>query len=517
MPENTSKHATLRLILGDQLHHGHSWFSKKDPAVTYVLMEVRQETDYAWHHIQKVVCFFAAMRRFAGWLEKEGHKVIYYRLDDKHNRQSFAKNLKALVEEGGFTRFEYLLPDEYRVDEDLKKCAAELNIEWEAFDTEHFLTTRDELAGFYKDKKTYLMESFYRAMRKKHDILMAGDQPMHGKWNFDADNRKKLPASHTPVDPKLFPNDVTEIYEMVAATDIFTIGSMEPEHCYWPLDREQALGLLNFFTEECLPFFGTFEDAMSTGSWSVYHSRLSFAMNVKLLTPLEVIEAAIKAQNKRENEISFNQIEGFVRQILGWREYMRGMYWHKMPDFAKTNHLDHTAKLPKWYWTAKTKMNCLKHAIGQSLDKAYAHHIQRLMVTGNFALLAGTDPDEVDQWYLGIYIDAIEWVEITNTRGMSQYADGGDIATKPYVSSAAYINKMSDYCKTCFYKYDKKTGDRSCPFNSLYWNFYDRHEKEFRDHPRIGMVYKIWDKMGPKQRTELLEQAEKYLSKIEDL
>lgn len=256
---------------------------------------------------------------------------------------------------------------------------------------------------------------------------------------------------------------------------------------------------------------------MTVHAWSVYHSRLSFSLNIKLLSPREVIDAAIQEWEKRPEEISFNQVEGFVRQIIGWREFMRGVYWAKMPEFAAMNFFGHEAKLPEWYWTGKTKMNCLKHAIGQSLDQAYAHHIQRLMVTGNFALLAGVHPDEVDQWYLGIYIDALDWVEITNTRGMSQFADGGIIGSKPYVSSAAYIDKMSDYCGSCFYNKAKKVGEKACPFNSLYWNFYDRHTDKLARNPRIGMMYKVWERMKQEDKTALLEQAEKYLTNINDL
>jgi deoxyribodipyrimidine photolyase-related protein len=240
-------------------------------------------------------------------------------------------------------------------------------------------------------------------------------------------------------------------------------------------------------------------------------------MNIKMLSPTEVIAAATLAWEKDMEKISFNQLEGFVRQILGWREFMRGVYWAHMPEYNQLNFLEHSAALPEWFWTGKTKMNCLKHAIGQSLDHAYAHHIQRLMVTGNFALLAGVNPDELDKWYLGIYIDALDWVEITNTRGMSQFADGGIVGTKPYVSSAAYIDKMSDYCGSCYYKKSEKVGERACPFNSLYWNFYDRHADKLKRNPRIGMMYKVWERMSQQDRTAILEQAEKNLERINEL
>jgi deoxyribodipyrimidine photolyase-related protein len=269
----------------------------------------------------------------------------------------------------------------------------------------------------------YLMESFYRYMRKKHDVLMKGENPVHGQWNFDADNRKKLPKGITIPTPLTFDHNVEPLIEELSKATIKTIGDINAKCFEWPIDRAQSIALLDFFITQCLPKFGTYQDAMTPDEWSLYHSRLSFSMNVKLLSPLEVIERAIEAWKSNPKEIDYNQVEGFVRQILGWREYMRGIYWLKMPDYASLNFFNHQATLPNWYWTGNTNMNCLKQAIDQSLTHAYAHHIQRLMITGNFALLAGVHPDEVDAWYLGIYIDAIEWVEITNTRGMSQFAE----------------------------------------------------------------------------------------------
>lgn len=512
----TSK--TLRLILGDQLNSQHSWFKKQDQTVTYVLMEIRTETDYVQHHIQKVIGFFAAMRNFGKELQDLGHQVIYLRLNDKVNLQSFDKNCEALIARHQFTNFEYQQPDEYRLDEHLKDFTEKLNIPFKSYDTEHFYSSRNELGDLFLSKKMYLMETFYRYMRKKHQLLVVdGDKPLNGKWNFDADNRNKLPKDHKATAPFLFYNKLQDIENDILAAKVKTIGNVDSSHFIWPINRTQSLELLDFFLENCLPFFGTFQDAMAPQEWSVYHSRISFSMNLKMLSPKEVVDKAVATYFKNQDKIEYNQLEGFVRQIIGWREYMRGMYWLKMPDYASLNFFKHQEPLPKWYWTGKTKMNCLKNAINQSLDYAYAHHIQRLMITGNFALLAGVNPDELDLWYLGIYIDAIEWVEITNTRGMSQFADGGMIATKPYVSSATYINKMSSYCKGCHYDPAKKTGDKACPFNSLYWNFYDKHESKLAKNPRIGMMYNVWKKMKPQAKSELLEQAQYYLNHINDL
>lgn len=508
----------MRLILGDQLNINHSWFSTVDQNVTYVLMEVKTETDYAPHHIQKVIGFFAAMQNFAMELQQQKHQVIYIHLNDEYNLQRFDENCKYLIDKYNFTKFEFQLPDEYRVDAHLKAFAEQLQIPFSIYDSEHFYSTRNELKELFADKKTYLMETFYRYMRKKHKVLLEDENnPLHGKWNFDEDNRQKLPKNHKPIAPFLYSNDLTTIENEILLSKIKTIGFVDSKNFIWPINRAQSLALLDFFVENCLQLFGTFQDAMAPNEWSIYHSRLSFSLNTKLISPQEVVNKAITAHFKSPNSIAFHQLEGFVRQIIGWREYMRGVYWLKMPEYATLNFFEHTGLLPEWFWTGKTKMNCLKNAITQSLNFAYAHHIQRLMVTGNFALLAGVHPDEVDVWYLGVYIDAIEWVEITNTRGMSQFADGGIVGTKPYVSSAAYINKMSSYCSGCHYDKTKKTGEKSCPFNSLYWNFYDKHENKLAKNPRIGMMYNVWNKMNPDAKAELLMQADYYLKNINKL
>ena len=508
---------TLRLILGDQLNRNHSWFKSVDDSVTYVMMEIRTETDYAQHHIQKVVGIIAAMQNFANQLKSNNHNLIYLHLNDENNLQSFQDNIQNLISENEFNHFEYQLPDEYRVDQDLIELCNTISIPSKSVDSEHFFTSRNELGDFFQGKKTFLMESFYRAMRKKHAVLMDGDQPFTGKWNYDSDNRKKLPKDHKPTSPLIFDNDVSEILFEINKTDIKTIGSIDANHFLWPINREQSLELLDFFATECLSLFGSFQDAMTPNEWSIYHSRISFSMNIKLISPKEVIDRVTLEWQKRSDEIEYHQLEGFVRQIIGWREYMRGIYWNQMPDYATLNYFNNSDKLPSWFWTGTTKMNCLKEAINQSLNYGYAHHIQRLMITGNFALLAGVHPDEIDAWYLGIYIDAFEWVQITNTRGMSQFADGGIVGTKPYVSSASYIDKMSNYCGSCYYKKAIKTGDKACPFNSLYWNFYDKNESKLAKNPRIGMMYNVWRKMKPEDKTALLEQADYYLKNINDL
>ena len=508
---------TLRLVLGDQLNEKHSWFKQPDDTVTYVLMEIRQETDYVTHHIQKVVAFFAAMRAFARRLREGGHNVIYLTLDDPGNLQTIGDNLATLIERNQFTRFEYLLPDEYRLDLQLQQLTEELPVACQARDTQHFLTERGDLEEFFSGKKRYLMESFYRWMRKRHDILLDSSKPVGGKWNYDLKNRRAY-DNRVPI-PRalLFENDVSGILETLRKQKVDTIGEIQSPTLIWPVTRSQSLDLLDHFVNNFLPEFGTYQDAMVLANWHLFHSRLSFAMNTKMLHPMEVIEAAIEAWENNPSRIEIQQIEGFVRQILGWREYMRGIYWALMPDLAAKNYFGHQAELPGFYWTGQTRMKCLQAAIGQSLKHAYAHHIQRLMITGNFALLAGVHPSAVDEWYLGIYIDAIQWVELPNTRAMSQFADGGSVATKPYVSSARYIHTMSDYCTTCQYRWNRRHGESACPFNSLYWDFFDRNRKRLENNARVGMMYRTWDRMKNDEKTHILDQAAAYRDNVNSL
>lgn len=514
----------IRLILGDQLNAAHSWFGKPDEGTLYVLMEVRQETDYAWHHVQKVLGFFGAMRRFAEERRAEGHRVLYLTLQDDRNERSIPANLLWILKESKAWCFGYQLPDEYRLDVQMKEFAAGCGCTVEVADTEHFITARDGIAELFKGKKQYLMERFYRVIRERTGLLMSGERPIGGQWNFDKENRGRPPKSHLAPAPLLFDHDLLDIQRMLEANAVKTIGTVDAAHFTWPLDRAESLELLSYFCEHLLHHFGTYQDALMPGQWALYHSRLSFAMNVKLISPLEVCQAAEAAWKADPERITLAQVEGFIRQIIGWREYMRGVYWAQMPSYSTLNFFGHDRALPQWYWTGRTKMACMREAITGSLNNAYAHHIQRLMITGNFALLAGMDPDEVDRWYLGIYIDAIEWVEITNTRGMSQWADGGIVGTKPYVSSGAYINKMGHHCGTCFYDVKDRTGPKACPFNALYWHFHARNRERLESPDarpgtmmRVGMVHRTWEKMDPITRKALLDKGDELLATLEDL
>ncbi|WP_343487750.1 cryptochrome/photolyase family protein [Allomuricauda sp. d1] len=501
----------LRLILGDQLNHNHSWFTTTNDKIIYLMAEMRQETDYVKHHVQKVAAFFAAMRNFAEELSEKGHNIAYIKITDDDAKKSLGELIKKHVAEIEAKKFEYQLPDEYRLDEQLKSICDGLEIETKAFGTEHFYTTRDELEAFFKGKKQLLMESFYRMMRKKHGIMVTNDQPEGGKWNFDQSNRKKWAGEPEIPHERGFRKDVSQILKEIEEAGVTTFGNISAENLSWPTSRSDCLSVLNHFCKELLVHFGDYQDAMHTEEKFLFHSRLSFAMNSKMLSPKEVIDKVLDYYYENKNNIHISQVEGFIRQVLGWREYMRGVYWKEMPQYAKLNELDNHYPLPDFFWTGKTKMNCLKHAIGQSLDEAYAHHIQRLMVIGNYALLTQIHPDQVDEWYLGVYIDAIEWVEITNTRGMSQFADGGIVATKPYVSSANYINKMGNYCKECSYSHTKKLGEGACPFNALYWNFLDEKKEHFKNNQRMGMMLNLLEKKDTEELQALKKRARQVL------
>ncbi len=503
---------TLRLILGDQLNYNHSWFKDTSENVIYFMAETKEETSYVKHHIQKIVGFFLAMRNFADHLKKNNHEVIYYQIDDKDNKQSLEQNLTSIIKKHQISKFEYLLPDEYRLDQKLEAFCNQLDIDSSSKDTEHFYTERNDISKFFEGKKEMVMEYFYRDMRKKHDLLMNDKQPVGGQWNYDKSNRKKWSGQVEVPSYKNFKKDVSEVINQINKSDIKHFGRINAKSFSWPTSRKEALDVLEFFCKHLLPYFGDYEDAMHTDEKMLFHSRLSFALNSKMLSPNEVNNAIIKHYHKHQDQIDISQVEGFVRQVLGWREYMRGIYWKEMPDYASKNALNNKNKLPDFYWTGKTKMNCLNQSINASLDHAYAHHIQRLMVLGNFALLTMTNPDEVDAWYLGVYIDAIEWVEITNTRGMSQFADGGIVATKPYVSSGSYINKMSNYCKSCHYKVKAKEGEEACPFNNLYWNFLHEKQDEFKNNPRMNMMMSLLKKMNKSTLENHINRSQKIIN-----
>lgn len=505
---------TLRLILGDQLTHTISSLQGCDKAYDIILMcELWDEATYVKHHKKKIAFLFSAMRHFANELRDKGYKIEYISLNDENNSSSFTSEVKkALQRHADVTRIIVTFPGEYRVLKMIESWKNEFSCGIEICEDDRFLSTPDEFAEWADGRKELRMEYFYRQMRKKYSILMNDAEPAGGKWNYDKQNRKppkselSIPAPYTAQTDEI----TREVIEMVAKRFDSHFGDLEP--FYFAVTRQQALYCLDKFVEERLHQFGDYQDAMIQNEPWIYHSHISFYLNCGLLTPLEAIEKAENAYH--HGDAPLNAVEGFIRQILGWREYIRGMYWLNMPDYRKANFLNAKRSLPDFYWTGETKMNCIRQCVTETKENAYAHHIQRLMVLGNFALLAGIHPDQVNEWYLIVYADAYEWVEMPNVTGMILYADGGKLSSKPYAAGGSYINKMSDYCKGCSYKVSKKNGDDACPFNYLYWDFLARNRSKLKDNQRIGMMYATFDRMNDEKQAAIRDDSQRFFSTL---
>ncbi len=500
----------LILIFGDQLSEGLSALQTAEKARDVVVMaEVMAEGTYVPHHPQKIILVLSAMRKFGQHLQAAGWQVAYTRLDDPGNSHSISGELLRRAAEFGVARVLVTQPGEWRLDAVLREMPLDVTI----LPDDRFICTNPEFAAWADGRKQLRMEYFYRDMRRKTGLLMEGDKPAGGQWNFDHDNRKPAtPDLFRAPPPRFAPDAVTEeVAQLVEARFPDHFGKARPFG--WATDRAGALIALDHFMAHSLPAFGDYQDAMLVTDPVLSHSLLSPYLNIGLLTPMEI---CLRAEAEwKAGRAPINSVEGFIRQIIGWREFMRGIYFLEGPDYPQRNMLGHSRSLPPLYWGAATKMNCLSHAVGQTRDMAYAHHIQRLMVTGNFALLAGVDPGQVHEWYLSVYIDAYEWVEAPNTVGMSQFADGGVVGSKPYVSSGAYIDRMSDYCGGCAYSVKEKSGPKACPFNLLYWHFLMRHRDRFQGNPRMGQMYRTWDKMETGHKTRVLADADAFLARME--
>ena len=500
----------LRVVLGDQLSHGLSALDGLDPARdTVLLMEVMGECDYVPHHPQKIALILSAMRHFGAALAATGVSVRHVRLDEPGNTGTLAGEVARAVRALRPAVVVATEPGEWRVAQDMRGWEAGLGVEVEIRADDRFLCPLPWFSQWAEGRRQLRMEFFYREMRRQHGILMAGDQPEGGQWNYDAENRRKLPRGVTPPAPLRFAPDETtrEVMALVADRFAGNFGSLEGFN--WPVTARDARHALDDFIAHRLPLFGAYQDAMATGEDTLFHALISTSLNCGLLLPREACEAAEAAY--RAGAAPLNAVEGFIRQILGWREYVRGLYWLKMPDYAGLNALDAERALPGFYWGAPTTMACMAAAVGQTGRLAYAHHIQRLMVTGNFALLAGVAPAAINEWYLAVYADAYEWVELPNTHGMAIWADGGIMASKPYAASGAYINRMSDYCAGCAHDVKRATGEGACPFNFLYWDFMARHADKFRRNPRMAMPLNTMDKMAPEKLAAMRAEAKTFL------
>ena len=505
---------SLRFVLGDQLTHSLSSLRGLDKATDVVLIvEVHNEATYVRHHKQKIAFLFSAMRHFAESLRGQGVTVDYVKLDDPANTGSFTTELERAVERHGSREVIVTEPGEWRVWEMMLDWRERFDVPVHIRDDDRFIASRDEFARWADGRKTYRMEFFYREMRRKTGLLMNGEEPEGGQWNYDHDNRKKLPAKLVlPSRTRFEPDAITrEVLVLVASRFGNHFGDLEP--FAWAVTREGALEALAHFVETCLDGYGDYQDAMKTGEDFLYHSIISPYLNAGLLTAREVADAAVAAYEK--GKAPLNAVEGFVRQVIGWREFVRGIYWTRMPDYAATNHLNAKRNLPALYWNGETTMHCLKECVRTSRQHAYAHHIQRLMVTGNFALLAGIAPEQIEEWYLVVYADAYEWVELPNVHGMVLHADGGVLGSKPYAASGAYIDRMSDYCSSCSYDVKIKTGEQACPFNYLYWNFLIENEGQLAKNPRMAMPYRTLQKMTDARKQEIVTDSATFLESLE--
>lgn len=505
---------TLHFIFGDQLSHSLSTLRDFDKNEDVVLMcEVTQETTYVWHHVKKLAFIFSAMRHFAEELKEKGFKVEYVKLDDEDNSGSFDSELLRAVEKFKPQNISIVEPSEYRILQKIIRWQKELPTPIVVKFDDRFLCSIANFSKWAKDKKQLRLEFFYRELRKEHNILIeSGGKPVGGSWNYDKENRQGYDESlKSPKRISHKKDQITlEVIEMVKKKFSQNFGELEPFH--FAINRAQAILELKHFIKEILPFFGEHQDAMATGEAYLYHSLLSCYINIGFLLPLEVCKMAEEAYHQKTAPL--NAVEGFIRQILGWREYVRGIYWLFMPNYLESNFFNAKEKLPQFFWNKNTQMFCLREVVNQTIKHAYSHHIQRLMITGNFALLAAINPKETHEWYLAVYADAFESYELPNTLGMALHADGGVMASKPYAASGKYINRMSNFCKSCKFDPEITVGEKACPFNSLYWNFIQKNEAKLKNNQRMKFVYPTWRKMDKGKQQEILKQAEFYLGEI---
>ena len=505
----------LILILGDQLDVDSTALKGINPKADEVLMvESANEAQHVWSHKARIALFLSAMRHFAEHLKELGFTLTYI----QHSPKTIVEELSKKMSGGKFTHLVCVEPGEWRLKQSIEALALELNIVLEMRQDSHFYCTHAEFKAWVANKKELRLEYFYRLMRKTYGILIDQEgNPEGGQWNFDRDNRKPFPKKGPGLipPPELFAPDAITKRVLVEVEERYPDHPGSLAHFQWPVTRQHALQALAGFVEHRLATFGIYEDAMWTDTPFGWHSLLSSSLNLKLLNPREVIDAVLVAWKKYDLELA--TVEGFIRQILGWREFVRGMYYLDMPQMALDNFYEHQNALPTWYWTGKTKMKCMQEAIGQTLEYGYAHHIQRLMVTGNFALLAEILPKEVCDWYLAVYVDAIEWVELPNTAGMALFASGGRFTSKPYIASGAYIKRMSNYCGSCQYKPEIRFGEGACPMTALYWNFLIQHRAQFEASPRTRLMTANLSRISDTDQQAIVHHAKGLLGDLNSL
>ena len=503
-PKKAPERRHLVVVLGDQLHRDSSAWDDFDATQDSAWMcEASEESTHVWSSQQRTVLFLSAMRHFAQALRDEGVPLQYDTLHEGSLAQALTRTLQAM-------RVQQVVlaePGDWRVLQSLREACATAGVPLDVRPDRHFLCSAEQFAAHARGRKQLRMEYFYREMRRRHQVLMDGDQPAGGEWNYDADNREGFGAKgpgFVPPPTRFEPDAITRaVIDEVKSRFGKHPGRLQTFG--WAVTRAQALQVLGDFMAHRLEHFGRWQDAIWEGEPWLYHAHIAAAMNLKLLDPREVITAAETAF--REGRAPLPAVEGFIRQILGWREYVRGIYWQQMPGYLERNELGAHGDLPEWYWTGDVPMRCLSDAIGQTLEHGYAHHIQRLMVTGLYALMFGVAPQQVHRWYLAVYVDAVEWVELPNVLGMSQYADGGVMGSKPYVATGKYIQRQGDHCRRCKFDPAQRTGPKACPFTTLYWDFLMRHETRFASHPRMALQVKNVLRLLPAERVAIAGRA----------
>ena len=505
----------LIVVLGDQLNPDSTAFTGFDPKQDRVWMaEVNEESTHIWSSKQRIALFISAMRHFAKELRDSKIPLSYIAFEDPSNSQSLDGELLKAIQAFQPQALIMTAPGDWRVLEKIKGVSKQTGVPLEIREDNYFFSTVREFAEHAKGRKQLRLEYWYRELRKKHSILMEDGQPIGGEWNYDQENRSSFGKEGPPPIPaplRFKPDAITkEVIQLVNERFANHPGELSAslEGFGWPVTRAQALLVLTDFIKMRLPLYGQFQDAMWTKEPWLFHAHIASALNLKLLSAHEVVNAAQVAFHQGTAPLA--AVEGFIRQILGWREYVRGIYWTQMPSYLERNALNANAPLPAFFWNGNTSMNCLQETINQSLKTGYAHHIQRLMVTGLYTLLLGVHPKEVHAWYLSMYVDAVEWVELPNVIGMSQFADGGLMASKPYIATGKYIDRMSNYCKGCQFKPDQSHGQDACPFTTLYWDFLMHHESSMSKNPRMVMQVRNLKRMSDETKAAIQAQAKQH-------